>query len=370
MYGGMSAQLSEYRTKIARDDHKLAPTMCLIGEPDVLYSYVRAVLPPLPKLVYVAADKNFTSRPGCAALQSRMPHPRRSRVHEEPDHENLCSGTERATGWQRTCTVVHPSAAGIELRHDVMEMLIRNRRRAASNATSGVDAAAAASEPPPPVAVLITRNRTSLRGRAFDANEEAVLASRLSKASGGLPVVLYTGASNLDDTIDLFGRAAVIVGIHGAGLTNSLFSIGASPLAGPQGITSASLPPKVCVVELSSWTDKAHKSHWRTSSTYHGRTDSSVPRWSPLIDWRIHRLPPEQIVASLTPAQQKRFWSDAPDPTMLNERKEPVKPARKRVIMLLDAPIFRMKEADIRGILGHVAACRGEDSVELHAKLR
>ena len=132
MYGGMSAQLSEYRTKIARDDHKLAPTMCLIGEPDVLYSYVRAVLPPLPKLVYVAADKNFTSRPGCAALQSRMPHPRRSRVHEEPDHENLCSGTERATGWQRTCTVVHPSAADIELRHDVKEMLIRNRLRAAA----------------------------------------------------------------------------------------------------------------------------------------------------------------------------------------------------------------------------------------------
>ena len=197
-----------------------------------------------------------------------------------------------------------------------------------------------------------------LRGRAFDANEEAVLASCLLK-SGGLPVVLYTGASN-ETTRSIYSAALRSLSAYMAPApTNSLFSIGASPLAGPQGITSASLPPKVCVVELSSWTDKAHKSHWRTSSTYYGRTDSSVPRWSPLIDWRIHRLPPEQIVASLTPAQQKRFWSDAPDPTMLNERKEPVKPARKRDIMLLDAPIFRMKEADIRGILGHAAACRG-----------
>jgi hypothetical protein len=188
--------------------------------------------------------------------------------------------------------------------------------------------------------VLIARNRSSFRGRAFDATDEATLATQLQRASG-LPTVLYTGEQSLADTIALFARADVVVGIHGAGLTNTIFT-----------------PHRVCVVELSSWVDKAHKTRWRTSGDYVGRTDSAVPRWNHLIAWQVHRLTPEQIVASYSQEKQRHFWSDAPDPSMLNEKREPVKPNRKQDLMLLDAPIFKLTPQDIDAIAAHVVACQ------------
>ena len=269
MYGGLSVQLERWRNDAATSHQQL----CLIGESEVMYPFARALLPPLRHLTYVAAeaagqgqpyDRNLTTRPHCSEVH--VPPPQRWRVHEEPDHEGLCTGVSPS----RTCRVLHPGEASRELHRDVRAMMSRR--------TDGDGA----------ITVLIARNRTSSRGRAFNAEDEAALLKRLHAASG-LPTVLYTGQQSLAETLALFARAAVVVGIHGAGLTNSVFT-----------------PHPTCVVEISTWVDRAHHARWRTSGDYTGRTDSSVPRWSRYIDWRVHRLTPEQIVASLSQEQQVR----------------------------------------------------------------
>lgn len=164
---------------------------------------------------------------------------------------------------------------------------------------------------------------------------------RACRASGRRCESIDFGATPFADALRRVRAAKAIVGIHGAGLTNAVFA-----------------PHKVCVVELSSWVDKAHKAKWRTSGDYAGRSDSSVPRWSRHISWHVYRLPPEQIISSLSLSDQRKFWSDAPDHSVLNENKVPVKPNRKRDLMLLDAPLYRMTPKDIDAIGNLVANCR------------
>ena len=58
----------------------------------------------------------------------------------------------------------------------------------------------------------------------------------------GMTVLRVTGAEPVNETIAIFGRAAAVVGVHGAALTNAIFA-----------------PSRVCVVELSSWVDKEQR---------------------------------------------------------------------------------------------------------------
>ena len=63
-------------------------------------------------------------------------------------------------------------------------------------------------------------------------------------------------------------------------------------------------------------------------------------------------------MSGLSESEQRKYWSEAPDPSIRNEKGEPVKPGRKRDIMLLDAPIFRLKAADLDAIAAHITSCR------------
>ena len=63
-------------------------------------------------------------------------------------------------------------------------------------------------------------------------------------------------------------------------------------------------------------------------------------------------------MSGLSESEQRKYWSEAPDPSIRNEKGEPVKPGRKRDIMLLDAPIFRLRAADLDAIAAHIASCR------------
>jgi hypothetical protein len=117
------------------------------------------------------------------------------------------------------------------------------------------------------------------------------------------------------------------------------------------GLTNAVFPPHAtCVVEISTWTDRAHKSAWRSSQ-------GEVARWSPFIEWHVHRLPPEQIAEGFSEAVRRQFWSDAPDPHYVDEHKKPFKPERKRDLMLISAPVFHMRPRDIDAIAARVSGC-------------
>ena len=239
MYGGMATQLASWRhasaaaTSNAADAAATADSlsMCLVGQSDVMYAYARAVLPPTRGLFYLAADNaSFTSQPQCASL--RVPPPQRWRVHEEPDHEHLCTGASVAL----TCRVLHPGEASKELHHDVREMMRRAETPVttpgAADAISRDGLAASPLESRhEPIALLISRNRSSARGRAFSVEDEAALLRRIggngTNGNGKLPhlrPVMYSGAENVSETISLFARAEVVVGIHGAGLTNTIFT--------------------------------------------------------------------------------------------------------------------------------------------------
>lgn len=124
------------------------------------------------------------------------------------------------------------------------------------------------------------------------------------------------------------------MGVHGAALTNAVFA-----------------PSRVCVVELSSWVDKEQRKPWRWG-------ERTVPMWSPAIDWRVHRLPPAQIVASMSHADRRRFWIDAPDPTLRDANGGvPPTPSHKRDLMLQRAPTFHVHPSDLDGVALQLREC-------------
>ena len=64
MYGGMATQLAELRGSAAGVVNGSAAdrtAICLIGESDVMFGYARALLPPLPDVLFVGADRVGTA---------------------------------------------------------------------------------------------------------------------------------------------------------------------------------------------------------------------------------------------------------------------------------------------------------------------
>eukprot|EP00937_MAST-01D_sp_MAST-1D-sp2_P005320 g5320.t1 len=79
--------------------------------------------------------------------------------------------------------------------------------------------------------VFVSRNGDGKLRRAL-LNEPAVIAAarRAGRAVGRPLVVFYGTNSTLRGTVDLFGRAAAIVGVHGAGLVNMVFARSGTPV--------------------------------------------------------------------------------------------------------------------------------------------
>ena len=126
--------------------------------------------------------------------------------------------------------------------------------------------------------VLISRQSASTTAASTSVSRVFVNAShvrrRLERAVG-LPVVSYTGHEDVRQTLLLFGRAAGIVGYHGAGLANAVF-----------------VPHATCVVEISTYLNGT-SSPWRAHE--HRRTLA----WSPeLLSWQYYRLPLAQVLAA------------------------------------------------------------------------
>ena len=140
----------------------------------------------------------------------------------------------------------------------------------------------------PLYAVLITRT-TNRRIR----NDEAVLASRLSKETA-LSFRLYRGNESVLSTLRLFARASAIVGIHGAGHANAVFTV-----------------TPVCVIELSTylfdqtWQKRCGLSvppanaTWIWNGTWVMPWRSSrgtIPPWNPKIAWHCYRVSLGQVL--------------------------------------------------------------------------
>ena len=91
MYGGLSVQLNRWRSNM----QMAGQTMCLIGESDVLYPFIKPILPPLRNLAYVAADdRNFTTKPFCAALKV----PPLTRALASPWNASTATGSTTGAG--------------------------------------------------------------------------------------------------------------------------------------------------------------------------------------------------------------------------------------------------------------------------------
>ena len=107
--------------------------------------------------------------------------------------------------------------------------------------------------------------------------------SALRGVLGALPSAVlreYSGQEDVRTTLALFGHASAIVGVHGAGLVNAVFT---------------STP--ACVVEISTWL-------WHTHSPWRSNRDGVLPWTSERIHWITHRLPWPEFIAGETERQK------------------------------------------------------------------
>lgn len=103
------------------------------------------------------------------------------------------------------------------------------------------------------------------------------LSSALETATGQ-PVRIYHGSEPALSTLLLFATASSVVGVHGAGLLNSVWA-----------------PHAVCVVELTSHVDDHGRVAWRSCgrSSRDGKSYGvlDVRPWSPHLKWSLRVLP-------------------------------------------------------------------------------
>ncbi len=313
MYGGIVEQVDEAMAASSET------TVCLVGQPDVLYPFLAAILPPHPRLRFVS-DANRTGRPGCERMAIRPA--RRWLAVGESDHERLCARPQ-------SCARMTPSRGTAALHLDVQALLSRVAAR--SHGTSEWRPESISEG----YIVLVQRE---VGRRGFEASEAARFSSRL-RAATGKRVVVSHGIENgsLARTIALYARADGVVGVHGADLANAVFAV-----------------QPVCVVEISSWLSENRKEPWRA-------IDQAVARWSSNVHWMVHRIAPEQILRDRQ--ELRTFWSSAnADPEFLWKHGMPAKHnadsvIRKRDLMLLFAPTFHLGEHDADDVAGLLRRC-------------
>jgi len=109
---------------------------------------------------------------------------------------------------------------------------------------------AAKAVPSPDPAQLILLDRPDSVSRVLYPKAKTVLTGVLKGIAGARNIGFaeYSGAVSIPDTIRLFMNAAGTIGYHGAALVNALFTTRPS-----------------CIMEISTYLDKAGNSEWRTN---------------------------------------------------------------------------------------------------------
>ena len=125
--------------------------------------------------------------------------------------------------------------------------------------------------------VLVQRSGT----RAFDDIDQ--LSTSLASTSQR-PVRIYSGNESVSATLDLFASASAVVGFHGAGLVNSLYT-----------------PSPVCLMEVSTHLDNGTRWPFRT-------VDSKGPSGSATDITKLHvRGKGFQLSSDLSPEPPCQF---------------------------------------------------------------
>lgn len=263
LYGPLVEQLQELAARPG--------IVCILGERDVIYPFLKA-LDTSHDVVFINEQYTTDSRCRCGnhslSCPGRELPPRRRWLPMLPYRETggsylFCDPLLYQTNCTRHSASVlthslllHISQAGLHLAH----------AHAATNVRT---------------VVLVTRTANSLTTKQFSnlANgtrqfsHQSLKALRAKLAS--LPsttVREYAGNESVRSTLSLFSQAQAVVGVHGAGLTNSVFAV-----------------HPVSVIEISTFTEPRRP--WRDSGYV-------LRRWHKAMRWHTMYIPAETFISS------------------------------------------------------------------------
>ena len=255
---------------------------CLLGEVDVTYPFLSVLLPAAGikmRLVgngSAAAPLDLSTTAGCDKLE--VPPIQRALPHSFRDY--VCPGGR--SGEELT---LPGGARRSELREGPALL------RGIHAHLRALAAAAAASVAARKTIVLISRSpklwsalHNSRVHRGWTEDTRKALLGTLD-AVPGASVEELDGTEDMATQLRVFQRAAAIVGVHGAGMTNAPF---------------ATRP--VCVVELGAWLNMKNG-----QGQFEWRSSGMIAHWSPdTMHWILYRLPPQDI---LPRESQKGFFA-------------------------------------------------------------
>ena len=221
----------------------VSQAFCVLGEPDVAYPYIDALLHSRLRGYVDAntAEAACAESPALVVPQTRLPTPWLESNHTPDD-----------VAWRL-------------VRSDVTELLRRRRG----------DGALLAPEDAPGAGYLVLVARNKSRRFTLDAG---AMAYRLSQRTA-MPVRVYADGQSLEATIRLFALARGVVLYHGAALTNLAFA-----------------RYRMCVVELTSYVDAAN-----TQSPF--LWCERMALWNPLVVCKNYSIPRAQTIQ----ANKKKF---------------------------------------------------------------
>ena len=256
--------------------------LCLLGERDVLYPFVRELWSGGREVRFVddrtnAATRTFTPT-HCSCRQLRFPVQARwvPYNNHEPG-QALCNDRLVQCSYHTSKELMLKLHAVI-VRAGLLARVDDSGALALSDFSDGLGGAALPRQPVREIVLITRTGEARFFGHPLKNSTRAFshgAIACLMRALEGIPSAatrLYSGSEDVRTTLQLFARARAVVGFHGAGLVNALFAVA-----------------PVVVVEVTTWI--LPRVTWRTNR-------AGVLHWSFNMDWVTHHIDCEELLSS------------------------------------------------------------------------